>query len=176
MKFIIKILCITSIVISCFFSCKEKPTYNPFDNQFNVSVRSLIRDNCDTISAECGYYNLTKREGKLRPYYQIYDEEFYEVVAKGFIYPMDTFKVEEFVDIYTSKSLIDSVAYLPINEEELNEEFWKFGYVIYQRYQDTIQIVNAENKDTIELKLSVFPVNYNRSIARGIGYFKTEEK
>ena len=168
---IVKILIVISII-----SCKEKPNYNPFDEQFNVSVNRLFQDNCDTIPVECGYYNLTKNHGKLRPYYQVYINDFSKVVGKGFIYEMDTFRVKGFQDRYTNKSQIDSILNLPINESELNQEFGKFGYEIFSRNLDTIKIVNSDKNDTIDFNLDTYSIYGNRYLVRGIGYFITENK
>ena len=170
-KIIVNIIIVISII-----SCKEKPNYNPFDEQFDVSVNTLIRDNCDTISAGCGYFNLVKREGKLKPYYQVYMEDFSEVVAKGFSYEIDTFRIRNFKDIYTNEIKLDSIKNLPIDKEEFNKEFGKFGYKINSRVNSSIQIVNAQLMDTIDLELDAYPIYGNRYLARGIGYFKTENK
>ena len=40
------------------FDAKQKPTYNPFDDLFQVDVQQLRRDGCDTVPAGCGYDNL----------------------------------------------------------------------------------------------------------------------
>jgi len=156
-------------------SCKEEPNYNPFDNQFDVSVRQLIADNCDTIPAGCGYFNLIKRTGKLRPYYQFYMEDPFQIVAKGFTYEIDTFSARGYENKAFNKVLIDSVINLPINEKELSKEIEKFGYQFLSRKSKYVLISNEIKMDTIQLQLDVYPIHGNRSLVRGIGYFWSSE-
>lgn len=165
---ILKILLLLSMI-----SCKEQANYNPFDEQFDVSVSKLIKDNCDTISAGCGYFNLIKREGKLKPYYQIFIEDFHQVVAKGFSYPIDTFRDVNFEAFYSDNSKIDSLLRLPLNEEAMNKEFRHYGYAINSRDKASIQIVNSQISDTINLELDFYPVFENQYFVRGIEYFKS---
>ena len=106
----------------------------------------------------------------------MYIEDFNQVIAKGFTYEIDTFRIEGFRDNYLDKNRIDSIINLPINIKELNEEFGRYGYKILSRNMETIQILNTEITDTIELNLAAFPIHKNHSITRGIGYFKTEKK
>ena len=65
------------VCLLAFMGCKPSPNYNPFDDQFNVSVRDIMSDGCDTISAGCGYFNLQVPAGRFRPYYQIFSGDFY---------------------------------------------------------------------------------------------------
>ena len=155
------------ILIIIFISCNEKPTYNPFDNKFNGSVRSLILDNCERVSAGCGYINITKREGKLKPFYQIFLDDFNNVLAKGFIYEIDTFKTTNFDDFK-----IDSLEKLPINEEELNAELKRFKYKINSRFENEILLVNDEGIDTVLIKINAFTINKKRHIKRKIEFYK----
>ena len=161
------------LIIVILNSCKENPNYNPFDDQLDVSVRKLIRDKCDTIPAECGYVNLVENKGKLKAYYQVHMEDFYNVVGKGFGYEIDTFRIKGFRDRYTDENIIDSLINLPIKNKELNEELVQFGYEILSKHSDTIQIVNSEILDTINLELICYPIKGNRYIVRGIGYYKS---
>lgn len=167
LKNLIHILFIIGLV-----SCKEEPKYNPFDDQFDVSVRGLINDNCDTISAGCGYYNLIVRGGRLQPYYQVSNEDFYQVVAKGFIYSIDTFTIPDFDSIDSDSLIIDSIVSLPLNTNLLNQEFSKFGYLIEYRIKEQICIVNNELRDTINLELVV---HRNQDMIRGIEFFGSFE-
>ncbi|NME71249.1 hypothetical protein [Flammeovirga aprica] len=163
---------ITIFLLSFIYSCKEKPNYNPFDNQFNVSVKQLINDNCDTVSAGCGYFNLLKSEDKLKPYYQVYCDDFFTVIAKGFTMDIDTFKLQssDFQNSY-----IDSITSLPLDKSQLNIELGKFGYKIFLRETNTIKAVNKEIQDTVSLKLYTCPIEDQNLLVRTIEFFKGRE-
>ena len=169
------------LILIVFISCKEKPTYNPFDDQFNVSVRQLVRDKCDTIPAGCGYFNLTKNSGRFRPYYQIYADDFHEVVAKGFQYTVDSFKTRKAHDKVFLRYQMDSVADLPLDKEKVNVEFGKFGYQLINRDSCAITIANEEIGDTIQLRLETgtsirkidVSIHHAMYIFRYICYFKS---
>jgi len=77
----------TLLVLS---SCKPEPTYNPFDSVFNIDVNELVENNCDTISAGCGYFNLSKNFGEYSVFYQINIEAPSVVLAKGLTLHVDT--------------------------------------------------------------------------------------
>ncbi|MFT6338301.1 MAG: hypothetical protein ACJATI_005073 [Halioglobus sp.] len=107
------------LILVCFLSCKEKPNYNPFDDQFDVSIRALGQNNCDTISAGCGYFNLSRSNGRLRPYYQVFREPFDEVDAKGFTYYVDTIQLLEKESSIRSRK--GSLLQLPFNTLGMNQ-------------------------------------------------------
>ncbi|QTD37699.1 hypothetical protein JL193_16820 [Polaribacter batillariae] len=105
-------------------SCKPSPTYNAFDNQFNISIREVVKDGCDTISAGCGWFNLRQKEGRLRNYYQIYIDDWNNVVAKGFDYFLDTLNIKGEKDYDKIRSLKISNKQIA----ELNSELKKYRY------------------------------------------------
>ena len=161
------------VILIGILSCKEEPNYNPFDDQFHVSVKTLVHHNCDTISAGCGYYNLATNKGKLRTYYQVHNKDFYTVVAKGLAYSEDSVEVSNSDRFFIDSFRVDSVVNLPINEKVLNMELASFGYQIESRMNDRIRIVNKESKDTINLKMTITPVHNSQYVKREIGYFKS---
>lgn len=169
------------ILLMSILSCQEiQPTYNPFDNQFDVSVRQLIDDNCDKISADCGYYNYTRNYGTLRPYYQIYSDDPYLVIAKGFEYQIDTFRIKQYDVVYKdgdlAKKTLDSIIHLPINEETMNNEFGKYEYQVASKALDTIKIVHNEHQDTIPLRVKAYFDYRIRSVIRGINFYRTKQE
>ncbi|MCH8904592.1 MAG: hypothetical protein IIA45_11835 [Bacteroidetes bacterium] len=83
---------IIAILLITFVGCgKPAPTYNPFDGYFDVSVTKIVNDNCDTISADCGFFNLTKNKEHHQVYYQVFMDE-HAVCAKGMVIPLTTLK------------------------------------------------------------------------------------
>ncbi|CAM1341324.1 hypothetical protein [Tenacibaculum amylolyticum] len=152
-------------ILTSIISCKETPNYNPFDNQFNVSVSKLIKDKCDTIDAGCGYRNLQQNSGKLRTYYQVFFGDFENVLAKGFSYYLDTIKIDT-TSIY--KINRDSILYKKINPALLDKELHKFNYKYLKQENNNVFITN--NKDTLSLGFS-YDIEKG-SFLRYLMYFK----
>ena len=156
-------------------ACKEVPNYNPFDDQFNISVNRLVKDKCDTVSAGCGYFNLVNNQEKLNSYYQVYITEFDHVVAKGFNTTIDTFQLVNYLNKYDDAIRVDSVLNLPIDIESLNKDFRKYGYQIDHQNGKFLTIVNYMNMDTIHLKLEANDLPTEQGLVRSIGYFKSNK-
>lgn len=155
-------------------SCKPSPTYNAFDNTFDVSVREVINNSCDTISVGCGYINLQQKEGRLRHYYQIFGFNS-GVVAKGFVYFLDTIETKGDKDFKKLRSRKISNK----NIISLNFELEKYGYKYNRQgkgdYSDFIEITNGKLKDTIKLNIRLDWINKNDSIIyRELEYFRVE--
>lgn len=162
------------VLIAITLSCKEQPNYNPFDGQFNVSVNSIISNGCDTLSAECGYYNLIQKTSGMRTYYQIHTEDFSEVVGKGFVYTFDTTSIVYVDDLKILANLVDSVAHLPVDTGKFAIELKKYGYEITDLENEKIRIVNSFVNDTIDLTIRAFLVSNSRNrITRIVSYFKS---
>jgi len=157
-------------------SCKEKPTYNPFDDQYNVAVSELVKDNCDTLSAGCGYFNLIQRSGRFKTYYQTFMEKPNHVVAKGFSYVIDSFETQKDISLRINDSFTDSILDLPINQQALDNELKKFDYKIYKRAFDNVFIINDKINDTIRVSIIVGADDINKNrIYRVINYYDSPE-
>ncbi|SFF04893.1 hypothetical protein [Thermoflexibacter ruber] len=66
------------------------PTYNPFDDVFNVSRERLVKEGCIEDIIECGYVNITKDFGDgISMYYQFFGDEKI-IQAKGMFIEIDT--------------------------------------------------------------------------------------
>lgn len=162
------------LLLTTCFSCKEKPNYNPFDNQFNVSTNHLKKDNCDVMVAGCGYFNFQLPQGRLRPFYQVYDEEFNKVIAKGFTYYLDTFKIDDCShDNHIYKKAIDSFKISPVNIEVLNYEFDKYDYQFLSKDLSSITIFNSKTNDTINLFLTQSINNQDCMVIIELEYFNS---
>lgn len=166
-----------------FIGCQPTPTYNPFDNQFYVSSQKLVQDGCDTVMAECGYYNLVQKTGRLKTYYQFYDSQ--SAVAKGCFYTIDTLQIKNYRDYYDDKIRIDSLLDLPFNIVELDKGLDKFGYRYLDRseYEEVgrvfkqIKIVNEEIQDTLQMDLNAYEIQYQKEcLIRILEYFTVPKK
>lgn len=155
-------------------SCKELPNYNPFDDQFNVSTSALVQDQCDTISAGCGFFNLIRKEGNLRTYYQIFNEDSKLIVAKGFSYSIDTFSIDTLYFNHNYDIIYDSLQALPIRVKEINSELIRYGYQIANVNSESIQAVNSRTRDTVEINKHIFIEK--GTIKRSLHYFKSNPK
>jgi len=168
---------IAILIVAFIFSCKETPTYNPFDDQYSISINHLKKNNCDTVMAGCGYFNLIEREGKLRMYYQIYGDASNEVVAKGFEYYIDTIEFRNWSTLrdttgYPYESILDSIASLSFNENKIDNDFRKFGYRVFERKRDRIHLLNSQTNDTLKLKIKAFAIERTASAVRGFSDFR----
>ncbi len=144
-------------------SCKPSPTYNAFDNQFDISIRKVIRNGCDTVSAGCGFFNLRQKEGRLRNYYQIYVDDWNKVEAKGFSYFLDTIKIPGLKNF-------NSLSSFQISKKEikdLNAELIKYNYTFLDHKKDNsydLRIIEKDSKDTLNLQILWYWVNEKDSI------------
>lgn len=140
-----KLRLVASFILLLLVSCEITPNYDPFDDRFNVSVDKIIANGCDSISAGCGYFNLTRTDGLLNPYYQIYQEDFDQIVAKGFDFIVDTVVVDEYEDD------LRFFAWTPEYTMAFEEALEAYGYKLQKTTDSSIVIVNKEKLDTIEL-------------------------
>lgn len=155
-------------------SCKPSPTYNAFDKEYNISVKEVVKNGCDTISAGCGWFNLRQKEGRLRNYYQIYVDDWNTVVAKGFDYFLDTLDIKGEKDY----EKIGSLKISNKNIIELNSELKKYGYKFHDQKvgeygSNFVQIINKVSKDTVKLDIQLNWNNEKDSIIyRELCYWK----
>lgn len=166
-----------SIILLIFIalnSCKPSPTYNAFDKEFDISLREVVKNGCDTITVGCGFFNLREKNGKLRNYYQIYVEDWNNVVAKGFDYILDTLYLKE-------EKEFGKIRNLKISETqifELNTELKKYGFKFYNQKEDefgnnSVEIINELSKKTFELELFTEWINQKDLVVyRQLSYFK----
>ncbi|CAL2082699.1 hypothetical protein [Tenacibaculum sp. 190524A02b] len=163
------------VIIFYLVSCKPSPTYNAFDDKFDISIREVIKNGCDTISAGCGFFNLIQKEGKLRNYYQIYVSDWNKVDAKGFTYFLDTLKVSKLENFNTSDLFI-------ISEQEiknLNSELIKYNYAFLDQKKNNryLRIIEKDSRNTLNLDILTKWVNEKDSIIiRTIEYWKPNKE
>ncbi|WP_375562416.1 hypothetical protein ACE193_07665 [Bernardetia sp. OM2101] len=160
---------------------KQTPTYNPFDDVFDIDTNQLVE--CDTIIGSCGYINFQpKTKKRLKVYYQIYAEDINDVVAKGFCYEEDTFLIPSHCN---HQILSDSLDNLPIDIKEFNHAIEKFDYVYLDKimeknidtYSPKIRISHKNNLDTVRTSLywHVSEEDSTKAI-RTISYFKSKPR
>ena len=114
-----KRIILISFCLLFFFNCKEKPTYNPFDDQFELDRNYLIKSGMDTVIVGCGYYNLTFKNKKFSPFYQYNFDDDNEVLAKGFTFIIDS--------IHSKTSNLDSIRSLNYSLSDINQNLKKFN-------------------------------------------------
>jgi hypothetical protein len=152
---------------------KQTPTYNPFDDVFDIDTHQLSE--CDTIGGMCGYFNFQiKTNKRFKPYYQIFCEDLNEVVAKGFYYEEDTIFITQ---RYNHYNFPDSLKNLPIDIKQFNDALNEFGYCYLNKkeYDDEINIIHKTNFDTITTSLDWHELeNDSTKIVRTINYYKSK--
>jgi hypothetical protein len=155
-------------------SCKPSPTYNAFDNEFNISIREVVKNGSDTITVGCGYFNYRQKKGRLRNYYQIYVDDWNNVVAKGFDYFLDTLNIK-------GEKNYEKIRSLKISNSQINEldsELRKYGYRFHDQKEgefgtNFVRIINETSKEKIKLGTLIKWKNEKDSIIyRELGYFK----
>ena len=160
------------IIVFCISSCKPSPTYNAFDNQFDISIREVIKNGCDTIPAGCGFFNLQEKQGRLRHFYQIYVDDWNEVDAKGFSYFLDTLKISGLKDFNS----IDSIKISQQEIENFNSELIKYNYTFLDQNKENnhyLRIIEKDSRDTLNLQILWDWVNKKDSIIeRKIEYWR----
>ncbi|MEM0994154.1 MAG: hypothetical protein AAGI49_14035 [Bacteroidota bacterium] len=149
------------IVLTCFlftiFKVRSKPTYNPFDDLFQIDLRQLNEDGCDTLSAECGYWNLAKIEEDFAVYYQIYQLGSKYVEAKGFVFWMDTFRMS--INDYRP-NMLDSFPISSTKVDRLEEIIHKFKFSVDTVLRDQVRIVSQNKIDTVVLGAHTYLERY----------------
>ena len=161
-----KLRLVDLFILLLFVSCEITPNYDPFDDRSNVSVDIIIANGCDTISAGCGYFNLTRTDGLLNPYYQVYQEDFDQVVAKGFDFIVDTVVVDEY------EHDLRFFEWTPEYNLAFEEALEAYGYELQKTTDSSIVIVNKEKLDTIDLAKRINYLDTTR-IQRLISHFNS---
>ena len=162
------------LITAIFYSCKPSPTYNAFDNEFDISIREVVKNGSDTITVGCGYFNYREKKGRLRNYYQVYVKDWNNVVAKGFDYFLDTLDIKGEKEFGKIRSLKISTSQII----ELNSELKKYGYKFYDQKEgefgtNFVRIINETSQEKIKLETLIKWKNQKDSIIyRELGYFK----
>lgn len=156
--------------------CKEDPSYNPFDELFDISISKVVSNGCDTLFGECGYINLIEKSKTAKMYYQTHFDDCYEVVAKGYVYHIDTFRLANFEDYFTNQELKDSIKQLPFDINILDLNINKYNYSYLDRDEEGARIVNRDIRDTVELRFNIAETDHLKLFVRNLEYFvgKTE--
>lgn len=154
-------------------ACKDEPTYDPFDDVFDVSIRKLIKEGCDTLPAGCNYYNLIEKSVTSRMYYQVYGEDFSDVVAKGYVYHIDTFRIKNKKDFYRNDDLQDSLLQVPFDISLFNKAISKYKYSYLDREKEVLRILNNEIQDTVILRFNLAETYHPEYVVRNLEYFIT---
>lgn len=69
------------------------PSYNPFDEEYKVSIKTLLKDGCELLYQPCGYKTFGKEiEGNII-YYQFSPGEENEACAKGICIHIDSISI-----------------------------------------------------------------------------------
>jgi hypothetical protein len=143
MKKLIPILFCSALL----YSCKQKPTYNPFDDQFSLDRKELLKNGMDTIIESCGYYHLAFKEKKFSPFYQFHFDDENEILSKGFSYIIDT--------IFSKTTNIDSIKKLDYSLIDINKRLQKFNKKL-KKEKNKLRINQIDTIKRFGLEKSVY--------------------
>ena len=152
------------LIMFCFtvlIGCKQKPTYNPFDDQFSFDESYFINDKLDTIRDTCGYYSLVKKDSSFDISYGYYLDDF---IGKGFSFKIDTIKLEK----EYKYEILDSINSLKFNPKKLNLALKRFNYKFYKQIKNEVLIINkSQNKIDTGLIYSntIDYINFYRNVS-----------
>ena len=175
MKILISIL-LASILVSC----KQSPSNNPFDKNFETDIDDRLNNGWERpISTQCGYAIVRAPESKFRIFYQVFDEDLKfitetnwgnpPIVGKGFEYTIDTLNINEqkLDSIFDNE---DSLIQIPIDTSDFNSYINPFGFHVIEYVNDSVTIANNEKKDSINLGIRIYHL-WDGLIVRQIEYY-----
>ena len=142
-------------ILNCFLlaSCSKTPSYNPFDDDFDVSADDLRRAGCHI--ATLGEYSIQFEQcnDRFRPYYLLSDTDLTKAYAKGFSYPVD----KHFLPyrMCSDGTEEDSIQGIPIDIEEFKSAIAPYDYQVIAYEHPAIEITNINHADTIRLTIAM---------------------
>lgn len=113
-----------------FWNLEYRPTYNPFDEEDNISIETLLDDGCELLSAPCGYGTYGKEVDGNLVYYQFNPGEVHKVSAKGICIHIDSTEIEPTLKPLMNKRgriFIEKLLSEKIDRAKLIEPLLKFG-------------------------------------------------
>ena len=120
---------ISIILIITLNACgKPRPTFNPFDTLFDADIVQIRNECTDTISAGCGYFNLTKNHGNHQVYYQVREGQ-NEVFAKGIVIPLDTFIFPYYSNGKNDNSIESILRHSPVDTGGIDQILAQYGLI-----------------------------------------------
>ncbi len=150
------------LLLIAFSACQRtNPSYNPFDEFFDVSYQTLLEDSCVLLSADCGYATYGKALENHTVFYQFTPYEEDKVVAKGLKIALDTTKINLRVD-KTIENLENLDSILSTQQQQLIKK-------ALAKSIDTFKILSVLAKYGLSYKLN-FENTYNT-----IWYFEDKE-
>lgn len=106
-------------------------------------------------------------------YYQIYSDDLFEVVAKGYVYHVDTFRFKSRKDYYNKRQVNeDSIFQLQFNISNLNQKIEKYSYAYFDRARQSVRILDESKQDTVVLEFRMVETDDPRYFVRNLQYFE----
>jgi hypothetical protein len=82
------------VLLYSFWNFNSNVDYNPFGNNTNISIQTLLDDDCELLSAPCGYNTYGKEVAGHIIYYQFNPNEKHKVCAKGICIHIDSTEIQ----------------------------------------------------------------------------------
>lgn len=158
-------------------SCQpDNIDFDPFDNEFKFHQNFKLQD-YDSITGECGYWNLTKTDNGLGTYYQFFLDE-KEIVAKGFNLDIDEIPIINIDSLNSENGIIRLLEGHPIDFESAKQKLTIFNIKeikVKEPVSTFMRIELIDNRDLIyQADITTF-VEETKMI-RKLTYFNIKEK
>ena len=157
------------ILVTASLSCsKPEPTFDPFDDVYNVNM-NRVRSLSDTlVSAGCGFFNYMKTFDGFSVGYQFYVDDSEEVCAKVAGFMLDTIQ-------YTGEDsgwwgCGDTCLDVDLSLGRLNEVLLGFGLQYQGKGTNWLEYFDS-NGDLYELEASVWYDTTKEIGVRYVGYY-----
>ena len=165
------------IMIMSISSCRpDNADFDPFDNEFKFHQNFKLQD-YDSITGECGYWNLTKKNNNgLWTYYQFFLDE--EIVAKGFSLDIDEIPIINKDSLNTENGIIKLLERYPIDFESAKQKLSIFNIreiKIKEPVSTLMRIELIDSKDSV-YQASIMTFFEETKMTRQLTYFNNKEK
>jgi hypothetical protein len=145
--------------LAFYFTPRPKPSFNPFDNQFNVLFEDVVKEKCDKVNIGCGEFALTKNINNKTVFYRFFQLDY--SYAKGLLLNIDTIKYD--------KNSMENEAY---KKQVIFDVPIDFGFIAKEMAFFKVKLAKIERKKEYNSWEISFKTNDNKIIE---GYIDIEE-
>jgi len=144
------------LILFCFlhflFTVKPKPTYNPFDDLFQVDTKKLERDGCYYFFMECLGKILRYETADYAINYHLTGEDSDIIYAKEFSFFVDTIPRKFYEERELFYYFEDTFSITAPALIRLSNQMHEFGTYINQVLDDGVEVISFNQRDTFYLE------------------------
>lgn len=134
-------------------SCQQKPSYHPFDDNFDVAMSALIKDGAQLTRAyeDVIRYEKGETDARFRMYYDFDSLNNESATRKGFVYRLDTMEHAFYSRVHICSVGFDDMLYAkPYDMSSFYQELEKYDYQLLKDDYPEFWMTSSMN-DTIKL-------------------------